>query len=57
MVGGIGDLAIMDDLMPLGVCPLQLAGTDTDLLFAAASERAEKFARWYRPQPVQGVRP
>ncbi len=54
MVGGIADLAVLDDLMPLGVCPLYLAGTDTDLLFAAASARAEKFARWPRGEPGRG---
>jgi 2-keto-3-deoxy-L-rhamnonate aldolase RhmA len=46
MVGGIADLAIMGELMPLGVCPLQLAGVDTDLLFAGAMARAEKYTRW-----------
>jgi 2-keto-3-deoxy-L-rhamnonate aldolase RhmA len=46
MVGGIGDLAILDDLVPLGVCPLQLTGTDTDLLFAGAAARAGKFTQW-----------
>jgi 2-keto-3-deoxy-L-rhamnonate aldolase RhmA len=46
MVGGIADLAIMGDLMPLGVCPLQLAGVDTDLLFAGAAARAEKYTSW-----------
>jgi 2-keto-3-deoxy-L-rhamnonate aldolase RhmA len=55
MVGGIADLAIMDDLMPLGACPLLLAGTDTELLFAAASARAEKFARWRRGVPAGGA--
>jgi 2-keto-3-deoxy-L-rhamnonate aldolase RhmA len=55
MVGGIADLAILDDLRPLGVCPLQLAGTDTDLLFAAASARAEKFTAWHRPVPSRGA--
>ncbi len=54
MVGGIADLAILDDLVPLGVCPLQLTGTDTDLLFAGASARAEKFAHWLRPAPMGG---
>ena len=43
MVGGIADLAILDDLAPLGVCPLQLTGTDTELLFTAAAARAAKF--------------
>jgi hypothetical protein len=55
MVGGIADLAILEDLTPLGVCPLQLTGTDTELLFAAASARAGKFARWRRPEPGQGA--
>jgi 2-keto-3-deoxy-L-rhamnonate aldolase RhmA len=49
MVGGIADLAIMSDLMPLGVCPLQLAGIDTDLLYAAAFARAGKYTRWQLP--------
>jgi 2-keto-3-deoxy-L-rhamnonate aldolase RhmA len=53
MVGGLADLAILDDLVPLGVCPLYLTGTDTDLLFAAASARAEQFARWRRPAPIR----
>jgi 2-keto-3-deoxy-L-rhamnonate aldolase RhmA len=55
MVGGIADLAILDDLRPLGVCPLQLAGTDTDLLFTAASARAEKFTAWHRSGPSRGA--
>jgi len=57
MVGGIADLAILDDLMPLGVCPLQLTGIDTEMLFAAASARAEKFARWRCPDPGKGANP
>lgn len=55
MVGGISDLAILDELMPLGVCPLLLAGTDTDLLFAGAAARAEKFAAWHRAETKRGV--
>jgi 2-keto-3-deoxy-L-rhamnonate aldolase RhmA len=55
MLGGIADLAILAELVPLGVCPLQLAGTDTDLLFAGASARAEKFARWHRREPARGA--
>lgn len=55
MLGGIADLAILDDLAPLGVCPLQLTGTDTDLLYAGASARAEKFARWRRPAAIRGA--
>jgi 2-keto-3-deoxy-L-rhamnonate aldolase RhmA len=51
MVGGIADLAILDDLASLGVCPLQLAGTDTELLFTGAAARAGKFAQWRRPTP------
>lgn len=51
MVGGIADLAILEDLARLGVCPLQLAGTDTELLFTAAAARVAKFTGWRRPAP------
>jgi len=47
MLGGVADLAILAGLMPLGVCPLHLTGTDTDLLFARAQARAETFADWH----------
>ena len=30
---------------PLGVCPLRLTGTDTDMLYAGAAARAERFLR------------
>jgi len=45
MVGGISDPAMLDDLAPLGVCPLRLTGTDTDMLYAGAAVRAERFLR------------
>jgi 2-keto-3-deoxy-L-rhamnonate aldolase RhmA len=45
MVGGIPDPAVLDDLAPLGVCPLRLTGTDTDMLCAGAAARAERFLR------------
>ena len=43
MVGGIADPALRHDLDALGVCPLRLTGTDTDMLYAGASARAERF--------------
>ncbi|HEY1818682.1 MAG TPA: aldolase/citrate lyase family protein [Trebonia sp.] len=43
MVGGIGDPARLRELDPLGVCPLRLTGTDTDMLYAGAAARAERF--------------
>ena len=43
MVGGIADLALLRDLDSLGVCPLRLTGTDTDMLHAGAAARAERF--------------
>ena len=43
MVGGIADLALLGSLIPLGVCSLYLTGTDSDLLYAAAQTRAERF--------------
>lgn len=45
MVGGIPDQALLRDLDSLGVCPLRLTGTDTDMLYAGASARAERFLK------------
>jgi len=43
MIGGIGDLALLERFDDLGVCPLRLTGTDTDLLFTGVSARARTF--------------
>lgn len=43
MVGGIPVPALLDRLAPLGICPLRLTGTDTDMLYAGAATRAERF--------------
>jgi 2-keto-3-deoxy-L-rhamnonate aldolase RhmA len=51
MLGGITDLSILDELVPHGVCPLQLTGFDADVLFAGAAARADKFTTWRRPAP------
>jgi len=45
MVGGIADPARLSELDSLGVCPLRLTGTDTDMLYAGAAARAERFLR------------
>jgi 2-keto-3-deoxy-L-rhamnonate aldolase RhmA len=47
MVGGIADPALLRDFDSLGVCPLRLTGTDTDtdMLYAGAAARAERFLR------------
>ena len=45
MVGGIADPARLGELDSLGVCPLRLTGTDTDMLYAGAAARAERFLR------------
>jgi 2-keto-3-deoxy-L-rhamnonate aldolase RhmA len=42
MLGGIGDQTIVADLVPLGVCPLVLTGTDTALLYQAAQAAADR---------------
>jgi hypothetical protein len=34
---------VLGRLAPLGVCPLRLTGTDTDMLYAGAVARAERF--------------
>ena len=43
MVGGIADPARLRELDALGVCPLRMTGTDTDMLHAGAAARAERF--------------
>ncbi len=43
MVGGIPTRQLLGRLAPLGVCPLRLTGTDTDMLYAGAAARAERF--------------
>jgi hypothetical protein len=45
MVGGVADPALLRDLDALGVCPLRLTGTDTDMLYDGAAARAERFLR------------
>ncbi len=47
MAGGVGDLSIMSGLMKLGIAPLYIAGTDTDMLFAGAEARAKRFLDWH----------
>ncbi|HEY0449238.1 HpcH/HpaI aldolase family protein [Actinophytocola sp.] len=42
MVAGVGDRAVLDALVPLGVCPLRLTGMDTALLYQAVNETAER---------------
>jgi 2-keto-3-deoxy-L-rhamnonate aldolase RhmA len=47
MLGGISDLAIVKDLLPLGVAPLFLTGTDTDMLYSAAEQRSRRLSEWH----------
>jgi 2-keto-3-deoxy-L-rhamnonate aldolase RhmA len=46
MLSGISDLARLAELLPRGGCHFQLSGTDTELLFAGAQTRVQKFADW-----------
>ena len=43
MVGGIADPKLLAGFTALGACPLRLTGTDTDMLYAGAAARAERF--------------
>jgi 2-keto-3-deoxy-L-rhamnonate aldolase RhmA len=45
MVGGVADPALLRVFDAVGVCPLRLTGTDTDMLYAGAAARAERFLR------------
>ncbi|MDP9244856.1 MAG: aldolase/citrate lyase family protein, partial [Chloroflexota bacterium] len=47
MVGGVSDLETVASFAALGVCPLQLTGMDTDLVFAEAQARASKWVAWH----------
>jgi 2-keto-3-deoxy-L-rhamnonate aldolase RhmA len=47
-VGGVGDLRLLESLLPLGVCRLLLTGTDTDLLHTAAQRRVRELDQWSR---------
>jgi hypothetical protein len=37
MAGGVGDDAVYQSLVPLGVCPLVMTGTDSALRYRAAN--------------------
>ncbi|MDH7799003.1 MULTISPECIES: aldolase/citrate lyase family protein [unclassified Beijerinckia] len=50
MLGGISDLSLVATLMPLGIAPMQLTGTDTEILFGAIEARARKFTEWHAAQ-------
>ena len=47
MVAGIGDLATMKSLLPLGVAPFLQTGTDTDMMFAASEQRTKRLLEWH----------
>jgi 2-keto-3-deoxy-L-rhamnonate aldolase RhmA len=47
MLGGIGDLAIIRALMPLGIAPLYQSGTDTEMMFSAAEQRVRRLLEWH----------
>lgn len=47
MLGGLGDLAIVKELLPLGIAPLYQTGTDTDMLFSAADQRKLRLMEWH----------
>lgn len=51
MLGGISDLSLVADLVRLGVSPLQLTGTDTEMLFGAVEARVLKFTEWHAGLP------
>jgi 2-keto-3-deoxy-L-rhamnonate aldolase RhmA len=48
MVGGVGDLAIMESLLPLGVSPFYLTGMDSDLFYVEATARVAKYSEWHK---------
>ena len=47
MIGGFGDLKLLASMTELGVAPMYMTGTDTDMLFAEAKQRRDRFAEWH----------
>lgn len=47
ILGGVSDLGIVAGLMPLGVAPMMMSGSDIELLFSAANSRVEALGRWH----------
>lgn len=47
-VGGIADQAVLDSIAALGVSPLHLTGSDTDMLFSGARSRVATLAERHR---------
>ncbi len=50
MVGGFGDLKLMASMLELGVAPMFMTGTDTDMLYAEAQQRSNRFNEWHATQ-------
>lgn len=48
MLGGVGDLAVVASLLPLGVAPFYLTGMDSDLLFVEAAARIARYSDWHK---------
>jgi 2-keto-3-deoxy-L-rhamnonate aldolase RhmA len=53
MVGGISDLDIVKDLLPLGIAPLFFTGTDTEMLYSAAEQRSRRISEWHQQNYVE----
>lgn len=47
MLGGIADLSVLGPLIDLGVSPLVMTGTDTEVLYAGAESRAARYTAWW----------
>ena len=50
MIGGFSDLKLMASMLELGVSPMYMTGTDTDMLFAEAMQRSDRFSAWHATQ-------
>lgn len=47
VIGGVADLKIVEELLPIGVAPMMMTGSDIDLLFSAATLRIEALGQWH----------
>ena len=47
VLGGISDLGLLAELLPLGIAPLIISGSDIEMLWSQAKHRNEALRQWH----------